>query len=159
MNTNQGKPMGCFGRGCLFLSLHTIWIILLGVGLYYGFNSFRLVTTGIEVDAVIVELDASNSDGVTTYSPIYQYTFEGETYRYNSVNSSNIVTYSIGDRATLLVDPSKPQNARENSFWELWLLPAIMVPVSLGLAVLMIFLQFMATRFGRVTSMGSISTN
>ena len=156
MNTDQGKPMGCFGRGCLFFSLHLIWIILLGFGLYYGFNSFRLTTSGVEVDAVIVDLDASNSDGSTTYSPIYEYTYAGETYRYNSVNSTNIITYHIGDRTTLLVDPSNPNNARENSFWELWLLPAIMLPVSLGMGLIMILLNVLAARQGRVTNSGNV---
>lgn len=159
MNTNQAKPMGCFGRGCLFFSLHLVWIILFGFGLYYGFNSFRLATSGVEVDAVIVDMDASNSDGTTTYSPIYEYTYEGETYRYNSVNSSNIVTYDIGDHTTLLVDPSNPNNARQKSFWELWLLPAIMLPISLGMGLIMIFVQVLAARHGRVTSMGNIQIN
>lgn len=159
MNTNQSKPMSPFGRGCLFFVLHMIWIILLGVGLYYGYNSFKLATSGEKVEAVIVDMDASSSDGVTTYSPIYEYTYEGETYRYNSVNSSNIVTYSIGDRATLLVDPSNPKNARTDSFWELWLLPVILIPAALFMAVLMIFLQVIGSRLGRVTSPGSIQIN
>ena len=152
MDTNQAKPMGCFGRGCLFFSLHLIWIILFGVGLYYSFNSFRLVTTGAEVDAIIVDMDADNSDGTTTYSPIYEYTYAGETYRYNSVNSSNIVTYDIGDHTTLLVDPTNPQNARQKSFWELWLMPAIMLPVSLGMGFIMILVQVLAARQGRVAN-------
>ena len=150
MNTNQG----CFGRGFLFLTLHLVWIILFGVGLYYSFNSYRLVTTGAEVDAIIVDMDASNSDGVTTYSPIYEYTYQGETYRYNSVNSSNIVTYDIGDHTTLLVDPSNPNNARQKSFWELWLLPAIMLPISLGMGFIMILVQVLAAWRSR-TGMGN----
>ena len=159
MDTNQAKPMGCFGRGCLFFSLHLIWIILFGVGLYYSFNSFRLVTTGAEVDAIIVDMDADNSDGTTTYSPIYEYTYAGETYRYNSVNSSNIVTYDIGDHTTLLVDPSNPHNARQQSFWELWLMPAIMLPVSLGMGFIMILVQVLAARQGRVANMGNVQIN
>ncbi|MFN8433974.1 MAG: DUF3592 domain-containing protein [Anaerolineales bacterium] len=159
MDTNQAKPMGCFGRGCLFLSLHLIWIILFGIGLFYSFNSFRLVTSGVEVDAVIVDMDASNSDGTTTYSPIYEYTYEGETYRYNSVNSSNIVTYDIGDHSTLLVDPSNPNNARQKSFWELWLMPAIMLPAAIGMGFIMILVNVLAARRGRVTSMGNVQIN
>lgn len=154
MNTNQG----CFGRGFLFLTLHLVWIILFGVGLYYSFNSYRLVTTGAEVDAIIVDMDASNSDGVTTYSPIYEYTYQGETYRYNSVNSSNIVTYDIGDHTTLLVDPSNPNNARQKSFWELWLLPAIMLPISLGMGFIMILVQVLAAWRSR-TGMGNTPAN
>lgn len=154
MNTNQG----CFGRGFLFLTLHLVWIILFGVGLYYSFNSYRLVTTGAEVDAIIVDMDASNSDGVTTYSPIYEYTYQGETYRYNSVNSSNIVTYDIGDHTTLLVDPSNPNNARQKSFWELWLLPAIMLPISLGMGFIMILVQVLAAWRSR-TDMGNTPAN
>lgn len=159
MDTNQAKPMGCFGRGCLFFSLHLIWIILFGVGLYYSFNSFRLVTSGTEVDAIIVDMDADNSDGTTTYSPIYEYIYAGETYRYNSVNSSNIVTYDIGDHTTLLVDPSNPHNARQKSFWELWLMPAIMLPVSLGMGFIMILVQVLAARQGRVANMGNVQIN
>jgi hypothetical protein len=38
--------------------------------------------------------------------------------------------------------PDDPEKARENSFWEMWLLPVIMCPVSGLVAVVSIVLTF-----------------
>ncbi len=160
MNANQGKPMGCFMRGCVFFILHSLWIGFLIAGLYYAFDSFRLVSSGVEVDSVVVDTDIHNgSDGSTTYSPIFEYTYEGETYRYNSVNSSSNLSHKIGDHVTLVIDPSNPKHARENSFGELWFLPTLLIPISLCLGVFMIVIGALVSRYGKVTSMGSFKVN
>lgn len=138
--------------GCSLYSLHLIWICLAAIGLYYAYVSWQFISNGVKVDAIVVEMDThSDSDG-TSYSPIFEYAYEGKTYRYNSVNSSNPPTHRVGDHTVLLVNPENPEKARENSFWELWLLPAIMLPVSCGTGIGMTLLTFFVRRAGRVTS-------
>lgn len=160
MNQNQGKQMGCFMKGCVFLTLHPIWIGLLMVGLYFAFNSGKLVLTGIEVDSIMVDADVHNgSDGRTTISPIYEYTYQGKSYRYNSINSSSNPPHKTGDHVTLVIDPNNPEFARVKSFNELWFLPSIFLPVSLCLGTVMIVIGSLVSRFGRVTSMGNIQIN
>jgi hypothetical protein len=112
------------------LMLHATWIILLGVGAWYAYTSWRFVSEGREVPATVVALErVSGSDGVS-YSPVFEYRVDGQTYTYESVNSSNPPTHEVGEQTTLLVMADDPESARENSFWELWLLPTIMCPVS-----------------------------
>ena len=122
----SGKSGG--GNAWWILMLHATWIILLAVGVVYAFNSWRFVNRGERVAATVVELEVTNSDGIS-YSPIFEYQVGGKTYSYNRVKSSNPPTHRVGDQTTLLVMPGNPERARENSFWELWLLPVVMCPV------------------------------
>lgn len=126
--------------GWVLLMLHSMWIILLGVGIWYGYTSWQFANAGDEVPATVIALTESYSDGSTTYSPIFEYEVDGKTYTYESVNSSSPPTHRVGEQTTLLVDPEDPERARENSFWELWLLPVIMCPVSLLVAAIAIAL-------------------
>jgi hypothetical protein len=96
----------------------------------------------------VIDLERiSDSDG-TSYSPIFEYQVGGRTYTYESVNSSNPPTHDVGEQTTLLVMPEDPQSAREDSFWELWLLPAIMCPVA-GLTAAISIAVTLAFRGGR----------
>ena len=123
------------------LMLHGTWVILFGVGILYGFSSWRFATNGTEVPATVIALTESHSsDSGTTYSPVFEYQIDGQTYTYESVNASSPPTHEVGEQTILLVDPDNPQKARENSFWELWLLPVIMCPVSALVAVIAIIL-------------------
>ncbi len=94
-------------------------------------------TNGIEVQGTVVRLESTHSsDSGTTYSPVFRYTVDGQEYEYESVNSSSPPTHEVGEVTTLLYDPKNPSKARENSFWELWLLPCIMCPISFVMLVL-----------------------
>jgi hypothetical protein len=137
---NKKSDSSGAGNWWWLLMLHSTWIILLVIGVWYGFTSWRFSSAGTEVPAVVIALDESYSDGSTTYSPVFEYQFEGQTYTYESVNSSSPPTHDIGERTTLLVDPENPKSARENSFWELWLLPVIMCPIAGIVAVVAIAL-------------------
>lgn len=117
--------------GWWLLMLHGTWIILLVIGVWYGYVSWQYASRGDEVPATVIALaDHYSSDSGTTYSPVFEYRVGGQTYTYESVNSSDPPTHEVGERTTLLVMPDDPERARENSFWELWLLPVIMCPVA-----------------------------
>ena len=129
------------GNWWWILMLHLTWIILLVIGAWYGYTSWQFASGGNEVPATVIALAESySSDSGTTYSPVFEYQVDGQTYTYESINSSDPPTHHVGEQTTLLVAPDDPESARENSFWELWLLPAIMCPVSLVVAVIAIVL-------------------
>ncbi len=132
--------------GCAFVLLPISAVILAALSIWYTYTSYMFSTTGIEVQGTVVRLESSTSDGSTTYSPVYSYIFEGQQYEYESVNSSNPPANEVGDVETLLVDPNKPNKARQNSFWELWLLPAILCPVSFGMVILSIGIPLFVRR-------------
>lgn len=117
--------------GCSFILLPLGGLIMLGVAAWYGYSSYIFSTNGIEVQGTVVRLaEVSDADG-TSYSPVFRYVVDGQVYDYESVNASDPPTHSVGDVQALLVDPDDPSRARQNSFWELWLLPCILGPIAL----------------------------
>lgn len=133
--------------GCAFVLLPIGAIILLGVSIWYTYTSYIFSSTGIEVQGTVVRLEESSSaEGGSTYSPVFSYTYENQQYEYESVNSSNPPTNRVGDVKTLLVDPANPSKARQNSFWELWLLPCILCPTSIVMVGLSIGIPLLVRR-------------
>ena len=133
--------------GCAFVLLPISAIILLGVSVWYTYSSYMFYSKGIEVQGTVVRLESSSSsEGGTTYSPVFSYTVDGQQYEYESVNSSNPPANKVGDVETLLVDPNNPGKARQNSFWELWLLPFILCPVSVIMIILSIGIPLLVRR-------------
>ena len=150
--TNQPYQQGNIEKprrklGCAFALLPISAIIMLGVSVWYGYTSYMFYSNGIEVEGIVVRLESSSSsEGGTTYSPVFSYTVDGQQYEYESVNSSNPPSNEVGDVETLLVDPNKPNKARQNSFWELWFLPCIMCPVSFIMIILSIGIPLLVRR-------------
>ena len=133
--------------GCAFALLPISAVILLGVSIWYTYTSYAFYSNGIEVPGTVVRLESSHSsEGGTTYSPVFSYTVDGQQYEYESVNSSSPPSNEVGDVETLLVDPSKPSKARQNSFWELWLLPCILCPISGVMIILSIGIPLLVRR-------------
>ena len=133
--------------GCAFALLPISAVIMLIVSILYTYSSFVFYTKGIEVEGTVVRLEShSSSEGGTTYSPVFSYTVDGKQYEYESVNSSNPPSNEVGDVETLLYNPDKPEKARQNSFWELWLLPCILLPISVGMLALSIGIPILVRR-------------
>lgn len=132
--------------GCAFILLPLSAVILAIASVWYTYTSYTFLTTGVKVQGTVIRLTSSNSDGSTTYSPVFSYTYEGQPYEYESINSSNPPTNKVGDVETLLINPDNPSKARQNNFWELWLLPAILCPVSIFMLILSIGVPFLVRR-------------
>lgn len=122
--------------GCAFLLLPFSALIMLGLGIWFGYTGYEFSTKGVEVDSTVVQLAPVSGENGITYKPVFRYAYEGQEYQYTSVNAANPPSKQIGESAVLLVDPTDPNRARENSFWELWLLPVIFIPVSLMMLLL-----------------------
>lgn len=132
---NQNRPRKKLGAAFLLLPISAV--ILFGVSIWYTYSSYMFYSNGVQVEGTVVRLEtSSSSDTGTAYSPVFRYTVDGVDYEYESVNSSNPPTHRVGDVTTLLYDPENPAKARENSFWELWLLPCILCPASFVMLIL-----------------------
>lgn len=130
--------------GCAFLLLPFFGLIMLGVGLWFGYSSYDFYTNGFEVEGTVVRLvEVSDADGGTTYSPVFSYRVDGQQFEYESVNSSSPPSKQVGEVTTLLIDPDDNSRARENSFWELWLLPAVLIPTALFMLLLALIIPVM----------------
>jgi hypothetical protein len=130
--------------GCAFVLLPISAVILALVSAWYLYSSWTFYSKGIEVQGTVIRLESSSSsEGGTTYSPVFSYTVDSKQYEYESVNSSNPPSNEVGDVVTLLYDPNRPEKARQNSFWELWLLPIILCPASIFMLALSIFIPLL----------------
>jgi hypothetical protein len=122
--------------GCAFLLLPLGGLIMLVVGIWFGYSSYDFYTNGVEVEGTVVRLSASSGEDGVTYSPVFAYEYQERDYEYESINSSDPPSKQVGEVTTLLVDTTEPTRAREKSFWELWLLPVIFLPVSIFMLAL-----------------------
>lgn len=153
--------MGCGLRVFVWLVLHPLWIGLLLAGLYHAYIGVKLTAFGSKVDSVVVdaEVHPGNRGSSPTIAPIYEYTFHGATYRHVATGASSTPAHKLGEHVALRIADDDPGCARVDSFEELWLLPAIFIPLSLALGVVMLFVGWLVSRFGRVTSVGSVRIN
>jgi hypothetical protein len=119
---------------------------MLAVAIWYGYSSYMFSTNGVEVQGTVVRLESSSDSDGTSYSPVFSYAVDGQQFEYESVNSSNPPTHDVGDVQTLLVDPDDPGRARQDNFWELWLLPCILGPVALVMLFLSLVIPLVVRR-------------
>jgi hypothetical protein len=105
-------------------------------GGYAAYISTKLAQVGITTTGTVVGLDwSSDSDGGSTASPIVEYTVNGKTYSFEGDNSSNPPVYEKGQKVEIIYDPQDPETAQINSFYERWMMPAILIPAMLGAAI------------------------
>jgi hypothetical protein len=79
--------------GCAFALLPISAVVMLAVSIWYGYSSWNFYSNGVEVQGTVVRLESHSSDGVSTYSPVFSYTIDGQQYEYESVNSSSPPTH------------------------------------------------------------------
>lgn len=141
-------PRNGLTTGCLWIGLNLLFVVFFVIGGWYGYNSWRLVTAGGRVAGEVVDLEASTSEGSTTYSPVVDYVVKGETYTFYGGSSSNPPAYHIGQVVEMLYALDDPGTAQINTFWELWLLPAIFLPIAAlgGLLLNVILLAMLVAR-------------
>jgi hypothetical protein len=137
---NQNRPRKKLGAAFLLLPISAV--IMFGLSIWYAYSSFMFYNNGVQVEGTVVRLASSGGSDIA-YSPVFRYTVDGVDYEYESVNSSNPPTHRVGDVTTLLYDPDNPAKARENSFWELWLIPVILCPVSIMMLMLSIVIPML----------------
>jgi hypothetical protein len=112
-------------RGCLWLVLNLVCAVMMGVAYYYGHTSWALSRSGASAEGTVVamkESPATQESGVTYY-PVIRYEVGGQTYTFESHNSSDPPAYRVGERVALFYDPADPARARIDSWFELWLMP------------------------------------
>ncbi len=124
------RASNAVGGGCLWFFLNALVLIFLGIGGWYGYRSWTLVQSGGTVTGTVVDIDESTDDDGTSYAPVVEYTVAGERYRMTGTYT-NPSPYDLGDKVNLRYDRADPAIARLDSFTDLWLLPAIFIPLGL----------------------------
>ena len=87
------------------------------INLFRGAGSF--FARSAKCPATIIDLEPVSGEYGKTYSPVYEYQYQGKTHRHKSkVSSGNKL--AVGERATLFVDPKRPDRPMskvEVMFW------------------------------------------
>jgi hypothetical protein len=136
-------------QGCVMIAVNLLLGGFFLWGMYAAFTAYRLETNGLVTEGVVIEMDASTSDGSTTYSPIVQYQVDGQTYTFDGGISSNPPQYHVGERVPVRYDSTNPSKAQIDKWSERWLMPVILIPAMCLTAILINGVAFLAWRKGQ----------
>lgn len=140
IRTRGGRPAGaCLGALFLFVGLSA-----LGGAAFWALGTRDFIASAETANGRVIELVAHSGDKGTTYAPKVQFTTKGggeETF--TSSTSSSPPSHREGDVVTVMYDPAHPEDARIDSFMDLWFGPLLVGGVFgviftlIGLAVLL----------------------
>jgi hypothetical protein len=109
-----------------------VGFVLLGLAAFFTWRTSAFIqrsqtATGIVTALVPVTSRDSDSKQTTDYAPVFSFRTEnGQTYTVTSSTSSNPPSFAVNEDVTVLYDPADPQQARIDSFVQLWLVPVIL---------------------------------
>lgn len=101
--------------------------LLIGLGLLGGAGYLVLDTRGdiaraeTAAGSVIDLIGERDSDGGTVYYPRVRYvTRSGETVEFTAAVGSSPPSFDVGEEVSVLYDPAAPEEARIDTFFQLW---------------------------------------
>lgn len=130
--------------GNLFLAAFCLW------GVYAGYTSWRLQNEGVITTGTVIQMEESNSSegGCCVYSPVVEFTINGQTYSFDGGNASDPPAYRVGEVVEVIYDPSDPGTAQINKWTERWLFPILIIPAMIFTAAILNFFMIRAWRRG-----------
>jgi hypothetical protein len=126
--------------GNLFLGAFCLW------GAYAAYQGWRLQNEGLTTTGTVVRLEESDSGegGCCVYSPVVEFTINGQTHSFESDNASDPPAYQVGEVVDVIYDPSDPDTAQINKWSERWLFPIIIIPAMIFTAAILNFFMIRA---------------
>jgi hypothetical protein len=102
-------------------------VLLLAAGTYVAQSTHSFLDRAQSAPGRVVELARSDSSTDTTYSPVVEYEGPGgRTIQFKGNLASSPVSYTVGERVTVLYDPAMPEAAKIDSFLDKWFLPVLL---------------------------------
>lgn len=91
-------------------------------------NTLNLLSNSHKTLGRIIDIEEEKRrNGGYMYSPVIKYkSVTGDEYIYDSNTKTGYTSYKIGQEIELIYDKNNPQNARVNSFLDIWFLTIIM---------------------------------
>jgi hypothetical protein len=126
--------------GNLFLGAFCLW------GVYAGYTSWRLQNEGMTTTGTVVRLEESNSSegGCCVYSPVIEFSANGQTHSFEGGNASDPPAYDVGEVVNVIYDPADPATAQINKWTERWLFPILIIPAMIVTALILNFFMIRA---------------
>jgi hypothetical protein len=137
------------GSGCLRIVFKLTFLALgpclLAFSLVSAYQTKRFLRQSITSQAIIVQLKQVHSGrhAKTSYAPVFTFPAEnGRAYTVTSRMSSNPPAFKVGQVATVHYAKDHPEQARLDSFLELWLFDIIGGVIGVIFSLLMIAVIF-----------------
>ena len=120
MNYDQSNPKT--KKKILIRASIIIGAILLGFSLYSLISTSLFLKKAKKAEGIVLELIASkDSENETLYAPVFEFKDQsGQSYVIRSSTYTNDYVFKVGQKVEVLYDPSSPQKARINSFFNIW---------------------------------------
>jgi hypothetical protein len=101
---------------------------MLGGAGYLVADTRHDIAVGASAEGVVIDLILSrDSDGDDTYYPRVRFaTPTGESVEFTGSVGSTPAAFDVGEAVAVLYDPADPQDARIDSFFQLWFGPLIL---------------------------------
>lgn len=128
-------------------------LIFLGVGIYLTYDAYKFTHTARTAVGIVTAIpfhSSSDGDSGGVYYPVIEFTADnGQAVEYHSTSGSNPPEFRVGEKVNIFYDPADPQNAKIDSFLDLWFIGVIfsgigLVGVIIGSVILL--LQFKKSR-------------
>lgn len=101
-------------------------LILLPLAFFLGSNSLEFMEGAQQAEGVVIDLQASSSDGSTVYSPVVRFEPQsGAQVVFTGSVRSSPPAYSLGEPVKVYYRPENPADAMINSVMELWFGPIL----------------------------------
>ncbi|WP_115717821.1 DUF3592 domain-containing protein [Gallaecimonas mangrovi] len=113
--------------GCVLNAFSVIGLLMLAGTFYSIYSTHTFLKHAVTAPGQVVDLDYSqSSDGSGTYHPEVAFKDQyGQNHIFISNSGSNPPSYDRGDSVEVIYLPSKPEQARINSFLSVWFVPII----------------------------------
>lgn len=125
-------------NGCILIFANLFFAGFCLWGAYAGYISWTLEQEGVTTTGTVVRLEESDSaeGGCCVYSPVIEFTVDGQTYSFDGDTASDPPAYRVGEEVSVLYHPDEPETAQINKWTERWLFPIIIIPAMLLTALI-----------------------
>src|SRR5512134_3214996 len=137
--------VGCWTIAAnLFFAAFCLW------GVYAAYTGWQLQTKGVTTPGTVVRLAerSSSEGGCCTYVPVVDFEVNNQVYTFEGDHASYPPRYEVGEQVNVRYNPTNPNTAQIDSFFERWIFPIIIIPAMIIAAVILNFFMIRAWRRG-----------
>ncbi len=153
-NAKSGKEFSWLNWLGWFFALNVAWILLAALTVWLGSRSYTLSADGTVASGTVVRLVEDDlSSSTSDIYPVVEFEVDGETYSVRSQNNyrwwNRYTRFPLGKQVEMRYNPSNPENAEINSWFDLWGEPIILGLFTAFAAIAVNVYMFFRLRTGR----------
>ena len=119
-------------------------------GVYAAYTGWQLQTNGVTTPGTVVRLSERSDaeSGCCTDVPVIDFDVNDQVYTFEGDNASYPPAYEVGEQVDVRYDPTNPNTAQIDSFFERWIFPILIIPAMTLAAAISNFFMIRAWRRG-----------